>query len=76
MATDTASRAASRTLPDPEQEPTLRVARCAEILDCGLRSAYDAIERGDWPAIRVGRAIRIPTARWLRAVGLADGEAA
>lgn len=64
-----------RVVPDPAAEPTITVPRAAAIVDCGLRTAYDQIERGLWPAIRVGRAIRIPTAKWLRVVGLDEPEA-
>ncbi|MEV4182230.1 helix-turn-helix domain-containing protein [Streptosporangium canum] len=33
-------------------------------------AAYDAIRRGELPAIRVGRAIRIPTAKLADLLGL------
>lgn len=64
--------APSRTLPDPTTEPTITVAQAAAVLGVGRRSAYDAVARGDWPAIRVGSRLVIPTARWLTAVGLAE----
>lgn len=65
-----------RELPDPAAEPTITVPRAAAIIDVGIRSAYAAVERGEWPAIRVGRTVRIPTARWLAAVGLSTDDAA
>jgi excisionase family DNA binding protein len=61
----------SDLVPDPAIEPTISVARAAEILGVGVRTAYNAIERGELPAIRVGRAFRIPTARFLAAYELA-----
>lgn len=78
MATDMSLRAADldRRMPDPAAEPTITVRRAAAIAGVAVRTAYDAVDRGEWPALRVGRAVRIPTARWLRAVGLTDEEAA
>jgi hypothetical protein len=66
---------ATRAIPDPVTEPTITVARAVAIAGVGLSTGYDAIERGDWPSVRTGRAIRVPTGRWLVAVGLADEEA-
>lgn len=64
--------AVSRALPDPQLEPTIKVERGAAVLDVSLRAGYAAVERGEWPSIRVGRRIVLPTQRWLAAVGLAD----
>lgn len=61
---------ANRTLPDPAVEPTIKAERVAAILGVSVRGAYAAIERGEIPAIRVGRSVRIPTARFLAAFGL------
>jgi excisionase family DNA binding protein len=58
------------TLPDPDTQPVLTVSQAAAILGVNLRTAYSAIERGEWPAVRVGRIIRIPTARLLAQYGL------
>lgn len=71
-----------RAVPDPAVEPTLSVARVASLLGIALRTTYDGIARGEIPSIRVGRAIRVPTARLLARYPLApdaesaDGEAA
>jgi excisionase family DNA binding protein len=54
-----------RRLPDPVAEPTITVDRAAAVLGIGKRAAYYAAERGELPSIRVGRLIRIPTARFL-----------
>lgn len=61
-----------RTIPDPATEPTIDARRAAAVIGVSVRTAYAACESGQWPAIRVGRAVRIPTARWLRAVGLTE----
>jgi excisionase family DNA binding protein len=58
-------------VPDPALEPTISVARAAEVLGVNIRTIYYAVERGEMPAIRVGKAIRIPTARFLAAYELA-----
>lgn len=60
----------TRALPDPSAEPTITVARVALILGIGVRTAYDAVVRGEIPAIRVGRTVRVPTARFLAESGL------
>jgi excisionase family DNA binding protein len=60
----------SRLVPDPMLEPTITPPQAAEILEIGPRSAYNAIARGEMPSIRVGRTIRVPTARFLEQYGL------
>lgn len=59
-------------LPDPGIEPTITVERAAAVLGIGLRTAYHAAERGELPSVRVGRCIRVPTARFLRQYGFLD----
>jgi excisionase family DNA binding protein len=63
-----------RTMPDPTAEPTLSVGRTAAVLGIGLRSVYDAIDRGEIPHIRVGRRIVVPTRRLLTQYGLGEPE--
>jgi excisionase family DNA binding protein len=60
---------ATKIIPDPALEPTINAARAATILGLHPRSVYLAIERGEIPAIRVGKAVRIPTARFLAKYG-------
>lgn len=60
----------ARVVPDPMLEPTITVADAAKILGVGLRTAYNVIERGELPSIRVGRAIRVPTAKFIAKYGL------
>jgi excisionase family DNA binding protein len=46
-----------------KREPiVLTVAEVAQILRIGRISAYQAVERGDVPSIRIGRRILIPRA--------------
>ena len=47
-----------------DERETLTVQEAAKILGKNPRTVYIAIERGECPAIRVGRIILIPTARF------------
>lgn len=60
----------ARTLPNPEDEPTITVGRGAAILGISRRAGYGAVERGEIPSIRVGGRVVIPTARFLAQYGL------
>ena len=42
----------------------LTVDEVAEALRIGRRQAYSAVQRGEIPAIRIGRSLRVPRA-WL-----------
>ena len=70
------ARIADRRLPDPNAEPTITVARAATILGISVRHAYAAVEREEIPAIKVGRRIAIPTARFLARCQLSDAATA
>jgi hypothetical protein len=59
-------------VPDPASEPTITVDKASAVVGVSRRAGYDAVLRGDWPSIRVGRRLVIPTARFLATVGLAD----
>lgn len=50
--------------------PSLTVERAGELLGIGRRQTYEAIHRGDIPAIRVGRRLIVPTSRLLELLGL------
>ena len=53
-------------IPDAALEPTISVDRAAAILGVHRRTLYTAIDQGKFePIIRVGRRIRVPTARFL-----------
>lgn len=54
-------------LPD---RPTLTVAEVAELLDVTEDALYRAVQRGEIPAIRIGRIWRIPTARLADMLGM------
>lgn len=66
------STTTNRKLPNPVDEPTVNVLRAAAILGVSTRATYAAIERGEIPTIRVGRVIKIPTAKFLRHFGLIE----
>ena len=57
-------------IPDPAVKPYLNVTEAAEILEVNPRTVYSAIDRGECPAVRVGKIIRIPTVRFLDHYGL------
>ena len=50
-----------RSIPDPDEEPTISVKRYAQIMGIGLRTAYAAIDAGEVPVIVLGRRRIIPT---------------
>jgi excisionase family DNA binding protein len=50
-------------MPTPAKQPTMTVEQAAELLGLGRSSAYEAVRRGELPALRFGRALRVPTAR-------------
>lgn len=49
-------------LPDPEEQPTMRVPELAAALGLAESTVYDAIARGELPSIKIGRRLLIPTA--------------
>ena len=57
-------------VPDPEVEPLMRVPAAAALVGISPRAGYQAVERGEWPALRTGRAVRIPTREFLLKYGL------
>lgn len=60
-------------IPDPQQRPTITVPEAGAMLGLAPRTSYDAAARGEIPTIRIGRALKVPTARFLREVlGLTD----
>ena len=48
----------------------LTVEEAASICRIGRSSAYEGVRTGEIPSIRVGRSIRVPTARLLEMLGL------
>ena len=77
MAAETEDRAtaqepagSSRHLSFDDLPPTLSVEQAAELVGVGRNTAYRAAHRGDIPAFRVGRQLRIPTAGLLRLLAI------
>jgi excisionase family DNA binding protein len=50
-------------------KPVLTVPEAAELLRIGRSAAYEAIRRGEIPAIQIGRKLRVPTAKLLAMLG-------
>jgi excisionase family DNA binding protein len=50
--------------------PTMTARQTAQMLGIGLRQTYEAIQRGDIPALRLGRRWVIPSSRLLELLGL------
>ncbi|MGI8578630.1 MAG: helix-turn-helix domain-containing protein [Nocardioidaceae bacterium] len=58
-------------LPDANERPTLTVwPEVAGILGLSKASAYAAVERGEIPALRIGRRLLVPTAALRRMLQL------
>ena len=55
--------------------PTCSVTEAAAVLGISRQSAYNAIEAGELPSLRLGRRIVVPVARLRELLGL-DGRAA
>jgi hypothetical protein len=53
-------------------KPTITVPEAGAILGVSRNPAYEAAGRGDFPTIKVGRSIKVPTAPLRRLLGL-DG---
>jgi excisionase family DNA binding protein len=49
----------------------LTVEEAARFLRIGRSAAYEGVRAGQIPAIRIGRSIRVPTAKLLQMVGIA-----
>jgi excisionase family DNA binding protein len=50
--------------------PTISVEEAGELCGIGRNAAYRAAHRGELPAFRIGRQLRVPTARLLQLLGL------
>jgi excisionase family DNA binding protein len=63
------------SMPDPRERPWLTVAELADITGEGQKALRAAIDAGQIPSVRVGRYVRIPTARLMREVlGITEGD--
>ena len=61
-------------LPDPAVRPTISVVEAGQILGLSKPTAYEAVRRGDIPALRFGRRVVVPTAKLLAMLGLGASE--
>ncbi|MGH3585306.1 MAG: excisionase family DNA-binding protein [Pseudonocardia sp.] len=60
-------------IPDPQEQPTITVPEAGALLGLGQSASYKAAHRGEIPFIQVGRALKVPTAKFNREVlGIAD----
>lgn len=57
-------------LPDPAERPWLTVAELARITGEGEKAIRAALDAGQLPLLRVGRYVRIPTARLRQVLGI------
>ena len=63
-------------VPDPAAEPTMHMDKVAKAFGLSRAAAYNGVQTGEIPSIRVGRRIVVPTAavrRMLQLDGGADG---
>lgn len=51
------------TLPDPRDVPTLTVGQAARVLGLSRSTAYQGVQSGVIPSIRVGHRLVVPTAQ-------------
>lgn len=58
--------------PSNDLPPTLTVDQAAEMLGVSRQSAYTAVRKGEIPSISVGRRKVIPTASFLRLLGVQE----
>jgi excisionase family DNA binding protein len=50
---------------DPNRHPTLTVSEYVDLTGLDRKTVLDGVKRGEIPAMKVGRALRIPTV-WAR----------
>ena len=61
------------TVPDPRETPTMDVREFGKLLGLGRDASYVAAHNGQFPVLRFGRKLRVPTAEGLKMLGLYDG---
>jgi excisionase family DNA binding protein len=59
-------------VPDPAVEPTMPVEQAAKAIGISRAAAYQGVQTGEIPSIRIGRRIVVPTAA-VRRMLLLDG---
>jgi len=65
-------RSTCASIPNPDTSPTISVAVAAHLAGVARRTGYMAAERGEWPVIRTGRAVRVRTREFLEQCGLLE----
>jgi len=58
------------TLPDPATTPTLSIAEAGALLGIGRSGAYRAAKNGELPTFKLGKSLRVPTAKLFTMLGL------
>jgi excisionase family DNA binding protein len=57
-------------IPTPQERPTVSVEEAGAWCGLGRSAAYEAVRRGELPALRFGRTLRVPTAALRQMLGL------
>jgi excisionase family DNA binding protein len=60
-------------VPDPAVEPTMQVDDVAKAIGISRAAAYNGVQTGEIPSIRIGRRIVVPTAAVRRMLQLDSG---
>jgi hypothetical protein len=63
------------SVPNPDDFPTISVPLAARIAGVARRTGYAAAQRGEWPTVRTGRAVRIRTRQFLAQCGFLEESA-
>jgi excisionase family DNA binding protein len=62
------------TIDEARSLPTvLSVEQAGELLNLGRSAAYEAVRRGELPALRFGRRLVVPTGKLLAMLGIDPG---
>jgi excisionase family DNA binding protein len=59
-------------VPEATNQPTMQVDDVAKALGLSRAAAYNGVQTGEIPSIRIGRRIVVPTA-WVRRAVMLDG---
>lgn len=59
-----------RTIPTPDERPTMTVAEAGQLLGLGRTASYAAAKYGQIPTIKIGKRLLVPTASLRRMLGL------
>lgn len=59
-------------LPDPGDKPLLKIVEVADLTGLDRHHLYRCIARGEFPSVRVGRLLFVPTAALRRLLQIED----